>query len=60
MKKEKVKLGDLVVHIGASRFGYRVRLVADISKWSDSREKIHFTDGRWDWLDQWRTFDGWK
>jgi len=60
MAKEKVKPGDLVVHIGAKPNGYRARLVADISRWADSREKVHFADGNWDWRDQWRVFNGWK
>jgi len=58
-----MKIGDLVVHIGATKKGYRVRLCASIEKfhnWNlEEREVIVFPDGRTDWKDQWRKFDGW-
>ena len=60
-------IGDLVVHIGASPNGYRVRLVVDFGtkyhSTSDERSMlrdiIFFVDGRYDWKDQWRKFSGW-
>ena len=67
-----MKVGDLVVHIGAKPSGYRVRLVIDFGEKNhieptgragfrvDSRATIIFVDGRYDWKDQWRVFDGWK
>jgi len=57
-----VKVGDLVVHIGAKPSGYRVKLVCDIKPDTreDPREVIFFIDGRYDWKDQWRVFSGWK
>ncbi len=64
--KNGVKPGDLVVHIGATKNGYRVKLVADLGIKLDNyfgqitqRETIFFSDGRWDWKDSWRLFDGW-
>ena len=56
-----MKIGDLVVHIGAKPNGYRIKLVCDIKPAdTGSREVILFIDGRHDWKDQWRVFNGWK
>ena len=61
-----MKIGDLVVHIGASPRGYRARLVVDFGEKNHfgervaSRATIIFVDGRYDWKDQWRVFHGWK
>ena len=67
-----MKVGDLVVHIGASPRGYRARLVVDFGEKNHfkamgrgehrvgSRATIIFVDGRYDWKDQWRVFNGWK
>jgi hypothetical protein len=68
-----MEIGDLVVHIGAKPNGYRVKLVCDIKPDSRDpshppvskidgtpREVIFFIDGRYDWKDQWRVFNGWK
>jgi len=63
-----MKVGDLVVHIGAKPNGFRARLVVDFSKKNHQgrkgriylRETIAFVDGRYDWKDQWRVFNGWK
>ena len=67
-----MKVGDLVVHIGASPNGYRLRLVVAFGEKNHfepighgehrvgSRTTIIFIDGRYDWKDQWRTFKGWE
>ena len=65
-----MKVGDLVVHIGAKPNGFRIRLITAISKKNcydfsrlqgiKEREIIIFIDGRYDWKDQWRVFNGWK
>ena len=64
-----MKVGDLVVHIGAKPNGYRVRLVCDFGiKYAKSSRNsliadkviIFFVDGRHDWKDQWRVFTGWE
>ena len=64
-----MKVGDLVVHIGAKPNGYRVRLVVDFGEknhqtrtggWPTKRETVIFVDGRYDWKDQWRVFNNWK
>lgn len=62
-----MKVGDLVVHIGAKPNGYRARLVVDFGKKNHQdidgriylRDILFFVDGRYDWKDQWRTFHGW-
>jgi len=67
-----MKIGDLVVHIGAKPNGFRARLVVDFGEKpsfvpvahgkprADYRATIIFVDGRYDWKDQWRVFNGWK
>ena len=63
-----MKVGDLVVHIGAKPNGYRARLVIGFGEehtfsfdgvriW---RKTVVFVNGRHDWKDQWRVFNGWK
>jgi hypothetical protein len=58
--REEVLPGKLVVHIGAKPNGFRARLVVDTVEMIDKRSMIVFADGRSDWLDQWRVFDGWE
>ena len=63
-----MKVGDLIVHIGAKPNGYRVRLVVDFGEKNHQdtdchiypRETVIFVCGRYDWKDQWRVFNGWK
>tara|TARA_Y100000034_G_C6774055_1_gene345482 strand:- start:191 stop:382 length:192 start_codon:yes stop_codon:yes gene_type:complete len=58
-----MKVGDLVVHIGAKPSGYRIRLVCDIKPATpdkNQRKVILFVDGRYDYKDCWRVFNGWK
>tara|TARA_B100001250_G_C19537018_1_gene673002 strand:+ start:232 stop:423 length:192 start_codon:yes stop_codon:yes gene_type:complete len=63
-----MKVGDLVVHIGAKPNGYRARLVIDFDQTNHKdidgriylRDIIYFVNGRYDWKDQWRVFNGWK
>ena len=64
-----MKPGDLVVHIGAKPNGYRARLVVAFSTRNTfnvlrgtpgERETVIFPDGRYDWKDQWRVFNGWE
>ncbi len=64
-----MKIGDLVVHVGAKSTAYRVKMVCDIqivsAKCSSNRlladrEMIYFPDGRSDWKDHWRVFNGWN
>lgn len=60
--------GDLVVHVAAKPNGYRVRLVIDFGeelhdhfyRGPEKRETVIFIDGRYDWKDMWRVFDGWQ
>lgn len=68
-----MKIGDLVVHIGAKPNGYRIRMVCGFDKEPckyfldemdpepvvNDRDTILFSDGRRDWKDQWRIFKGW-
>ena len=62
-----MKLGDLVVHIGAKPNGYRVRLVVAFGEKNHQissgrvlpRKTVIFVDGRYDWKDMWRVFHGW-
>jgi len=63
---QELKPGDLVVHVGATKNGYRAKLIADLGLKLDNyfgqvtqREVIFFADGRWDWKDSWRLFNGW-
>ena len=64
-----MKVGDLVVHVGASPMFYRVRMVCLIyvanAKSSFNNliadvEKIVFSDGKEDLKSSWRTFHGWE
>ena len=64
-----MKVGDLIVHIGAKPNGYRIRLACAFetvnSKSSKNnfiadREIIIFEDGLYDFKDQWRVFTGWS
>ena len=67
-----MKVGDLVVHIGAKPNGFRVRLAIAFGEenhfeptgrgehWRGSRATIIFVDGRHDWKDMWRVFNGWE
>ncbi len=62
-----MKIGDLVVHIGAKPNGFRVRLVIDFDeemhggrRGLEKRATVIFVDGRYDWKDMWRVFNGWK
>ena len=63
-----MKVGDLVVHIGACPNGYRARLVIAFSKSYSNlpsgrpspRPTIVFINGQEDWKDQWRVFTGWE
>ena len=62
-----MKIGDLVVHVGAKPNGYRARLVVDFGQTNHQdisgriylRDILFFVDGRYDWKDQWRVFNGW-
>ena len=63
-----MKVGDLVVHIGATPNGWRTKLVCAIetvsSKSSSNRfiadkEIILFADGMTDFKEYWVVFDGW-
>ena len=62
-----MKISDLVIHIGASPRGFRLRLATefgtrtykDITGKVYPRATIIFIDGRYDWKDQWKVFNGW-
>ena len=64
-----MKIGDLIVHIGAKPNGYRIRLACGFEtnhqygdregKIIESRELVVFVDGRKDWKDCWKVFKGW-
>ena len=60
-----MKAGDLIVHRGAKPNGYRVRLAVDFDEeWDNTRRGyrgiVFFVDGRYDWKDMWRVFNGWQ
>ncbi len=64
-----MKVGDLVVHIGATPNGYRTRLVcaieiesakSSLNKLLADKEIIIFADGRHDWKECWKVFKGWN
>ena len=63
-----MKVGDLVVHVDAKPYRYRVRMVCGFeqicSKTSlnnliADKEMILFADGGKDWKDHWKVFKGW-
>ena len=63
----EIKPGDLVVHIGAKPNGFRLRLVIAFGEklhggplGPERRETVIFVDGRYDWKDMWRVFNGWN
>lgn len=55
-----MKVGDLVVHIGAKPSGYRIRLVCDISEPAFGESYIFFADGRKNLKSSWKVFKGWE
>ena len=63
-----MKVGDLVVHIGAKPNGYRARLVTGFGKrlfefvdgQITERTTVLFVGDLWDWKDQCRKFRGWE
>ena len=58
--QKKIKIGDLVVHIGANPSGYRIRMVCDISHFTNETKYIFFPDGRKDLESSWKIFNGWN
>ena len=54
-----MKVGDLVVHVGAKPSGYRIRLVCDIGDRVLEGRYIFFADGRKDFESSWKAFNGW-
>lgn len=59
-REPEIKIGDLVVHIGARPSGYRIRMVCDISDQVLGGRYIFFADGRKDFYSSWRVFNGWN
>ena len=64
-----MKVGDLVVHVGAKPNGYRIKMVCAIEtidpKASSNNfiactDIIVFADGRSDFKRLWRVFNGWE
>ncbi len=63
-----MKVGDLIVHIGAKPGGYRIRLACMFERkykvpalsGFKLEEIVIFEDGQWDWKDSWKPFKGWN
>ena len=59
-----MKIGDIVIHIGANPNQFRIRMAVAFSSADDghwgSRHTIVFENGLEDWKDQWKTFKGWE